>query len=62
MLVFEEGNVIENPDYPFIRTESAQLVVDCALQGYFYCKECEAYTYHFDDETLENTCECCSYR
>ncbi len=54
MLKFEDKNVIVDYEIGFHRDNIVPLEIDCALQGYFYCKECEAYTAHNGD-----TCYVC---
>lgn len=49
MLKFENKNVIVDYEIGFHRDSIVPLEIDCALQGYFYCKECEAYTHHHSD-------------
>lgn len=49
MLKFENKNVIVDYEIGFHRDNIVPLSIDCALQSYFYCEECEAYTYHHSD-------------
>jgi hypothetical protein len=55
MLNFQGKDIIVNYEVGFHRDEIVPLHIDCALQGYFYCEECEAYTFH-----LSNYCDVCS--
>lgn len=55
----ENINIIVDPEIGFNRDKFCPLVIDCAYQGYFYCEECEAYTYH-DPGHDSNICCVCS--
>lgn len=56
----EDINIILNPEIGFNRDKFCPIEIDCAYQGYFYCKECEAYTYHDPDHDSNICCVCSS--